>query len=170
VNIGSRLGWTGAHIAAAGAQWVDCIDPEYRASAAFRNRAVLQFPDNLAGGASMIGVTSEEYFTPTRSIDAPMIDGNHDAPEPTRDAARTIAAGAQVLVWHDFQDKPIRDAVSSLLNPRWRVRIYWTPNMMAVAWREGIGFVPPNHVRDAAVDWSGREREIAQDFDLSRCI
>lgn len=200
VDIGARLGWTAAHIAAAGAL-VMPVDPELRI-AAFSER----FEQNLMhcwdGVSEVSASTSEDHFSapsdsPRSVCDAAMIDGCHDSPEPTLDAMRAIKAGASVLVWHDFQGKPVRDAVYEVLKLRagcqecygtgrtspfssarecsqesglhWKARVYWTPNMMAVAWRDGCGFVPPDHVRDPAIDWTGMERIVAEDFDVSRC-
>lgn len=177
VDIGARFGWSTAHIVAALPEEVHAVDPHFAVLSPYG-----RFCDNLAdAGDWPVPVrpfpwTSELYFAVERSIDAAMIDGNHDEPEPTNDAYRAVCAGAKVLVFHDFQGRPIRDAVNwvlcgtdSWLAPGWRARVYWTPNLMAVAWREDSGFVPPEHVRDPAIDWSGCERIVAEDFDCGRC-
>lgn len=171
VDIGARLGWTAAHLAEA-AEAVHAVEPELMNNAHFeRLLENLQLANNRK--INLHAVTSEAFFSrpgPPVEIDAAMIDGCHDAPEPTFDAIRAIGAGARVLVWHDFQGKPVRDAVNWVVsNCNWRARVYWTPNLMAVAWRKGSGFVPPDHVRDPAIDWSGYERIVAADFDCARC-
>lgn len=168
-DIGARLGWTAAHIAAAGATVVP-IDPEL-AFDGFSRR----FEDNVSHCWTSIAwvehLTSEKVFRlPGVRFVAAMIDGDHDAPQPSFDAARAIQAGAQVLVFHDFAGRPIRDAVGGVLDlGTWKARVYWTPNMMAVAWRDDCGFVPPDHVRDPAIDWRGMERMVSADFALWRC-
>lgn len=169
VDIGARFGWSTAHISEGACQPVDAVDPEY---------AVLERYERAVGNVSefvhlitQFPWISELYFATHRKIDAAMIDGNHDAPEPTNDALRAIDAGAQVLVFHDFAGKPIRDAVNILIaHGIFNARVYWTPNLMAVAWRDGCGFTPPDHVRDPRADWSGMERIVAEDFDVRRCV
>lgn len=192
VDIGARFGWSTAHIARAldegdGLE-VTAVDQEYSANgtqSAFSDRALENYCAATRECFLSYCGTSEAYFSTPREIDAAMIDGNHDSPEPTLDAIRASRAGAQVLVFHDFAGKPIRDAVKYFLgdcsfnNGRgettrmesiWHARVYWTPNVMAVAWRDGCGFTPPDHVRDPRVDWSGMERIVAEDFDVRRCV
>lgn len=183
VDIGARVGWTTCHLIEGGAL-VKPVDPELRLSN-FSARFEQNTMRHWEGVSEVWALTSEEFFAQDKGggCDAAMIDGNHDAPEPTLDAIRASRAGAQVLVFHDFAGKPIRDAVKYFLgdcsfnNGRgettrmesiWRARVYWTPNVMAVAWRDGCGFVPPDHVRDPRVDWSGMERIVAEDFDVRR--
>ena len=170
-DIGSRLGWTARHIIEGGASDVWMVDPEYAASGAFSDRAMDQ-----AGLGIPVAYTSEEFFTlamrNAMNFDAAMIDGNHDDPEPTKDAMRARRAGCEVLVWHDFQGKPVRDAVSHILdvpNEKWLCRVYWTPNGMAVAWRLGCGFDPPDHVPDPNIDWSEIQARYS-DFDFTRTV
>jgi predicted O-methyltransferase YrrM len=190
VDIGARFGWSTAHIARAlddgdGLE-VTAVDQEYSANStqsAFSDRALENYCAATRECFLSYCGTSEAYFSTPREIDAAMIDGNHDEPEPTLDALRAIDAGASVLVFHDFAGRPIRDAVNALLHGQrypgdvrdgivnlWRARVYWTPNAMAVAWRDGCGFVPPEHVRDPRADWSGMERIVAEDFDVRRCV
>lgn len=169
VDIGARFGWSTAHISEGARQPVDAVDPEYAVPERFE-----RWCDNTSEFVHCIKPfpwISELYFAANRQIDAAMIDGNHDAPEPTRDAMRALNAGAQVLVFHDFAGKPIRDAVNILIaHGIFNARVYWTPNLMAVAWRDGCGFTPPDHVRDPRADWSGMERIVAEDFDVRRCV
>lgn len=171
VDIGARLGWTSRHIIEAGADDVWAVDPEYAGHGEFFERALSQCRHLIPSP-----YTSEEFFRRAGAnglnFDAAMIDGNHDSPEPTFDAARAIRAGAEVLVFHDFAGKPIRDALNAMIadSDTFQCRVYWTPNAMAVAWRDGCGFIPPDHVRDPRVDWSGMERIVAEDFDVRRCV
>ena len=171
-DIGARCGWSTAHIALVGQSVeVEAVDPELK-NPVIRSRFLLNIERSGAwlGLSDFYDVTSEQFFSVDHRIAAAHIDGNHDAPEPTNDAMRAINAGAQVLVWHDFQGAPIREAVAGVMLMGWRCRVYWTPNLMAVAWRDGCGFVPPDHLRDPNVDWSGMERIVAEDFDVGRCV
>jgi hypothetical protein len=163
VDIGARLGWSGRHLIAGGAD-VDFVDPEYK-----NHDFKLRLMENCSDVSGAIyPCNSEQYFSAMRSIRAACIDGCHDAPEPTLDAVRAINVGANVLVWHDFQGQPVRDAVAAIMaGYGWRARVYWTPNGMAVAWRDGCGFVPPTHVPDPLVDWREIQRRMS-DFDFSR--
>jgi hypothetical protein len=183
VDIGARVGWTTCALIDGGAL-VKPVDPELKLSN-FSARFEQNTMRHWEGVSEVWALTSEEFFAQDHGggCDAAMIDGNHDEPEPTHDALRAIDAGASVLVFHDFAGKPIRDAVNALLHGQrypgdvrdgivnlWRARVYWTPNAMAVAWRDGCGFVPPEHVRDPRADWSGMERIVAEDFDVRRCV
>lgn len=186
VDIGSRFGWTAAHILAGGASDVWMVDPAYR-NPVETQLALRQCPFGIPSP-----YTSKEFFRKAETgpnpvlLEAAMIDGDHDSPEPTLDALRAIAAGCEVLVWHDFKGKPVRDAVGFVLGAPiiptidltgylhvapeiWRARVYWTPNGMAVAWRQGCGFVPPDHVPDPAIDWQAVKASYS-DFHFERTV
>ena len=172
VDIGCRFGWSTAHIAAALTKGVWACDPVLQHEAQQR-----RFESNLhhfwGELVQVVAKESEGFFRRDRIIDAAMIDGNHDSPEPTLDAARAITAGASVLVWHDFQGRPVRDAVEHVMGLGWSSRVYWTPNIMAVAWNPDSGFVPPDHERDPEPlqYWAHREWVIIQyGFDVRRCV
>jgi hypothetical protein len=196
VDIGARFGWSTAHIAVGSGREVMAVDPELKNDVQLlrfcQNRDSLyesqecphcgnHLPSGNGGSFCFSACASEPFFEIAGQqreghawlghYDAAHIDGDHDAPQPTLDAIRAMDAGAKVLVFHDFSGKPIRDAVTHVIDPvsNWKARIYWTPNLMAVCWQEGCGFVPPDHVRDPAIDWSGMERIVAEDFDVSRC-
>ena len=169
VDIGARFGWTTAHIAEANPSVVIPIDPILR-YAPQRNRfmenledwdeeIILRFDVDAADAIPMLA----------HGISGFCIDGNHDDPEPLRDAtaALTMAAEDTCMVFHDFRGRPIRDAVRFLMAQGFKARVYWTPAMMAVCWRGD--FVPPVHVRDPAIDWFSVRRAIDSDFDLTRC-
>ena len=184
VDIGARLGWTGAHIAAAGCP-LSLIDPEYKNPEFYMRMAryVTNFRENPEFYMRMDRYltnfrvpiyahsdNSESFFIHcTGRIDAAMIDGDHDAPQPTLDAIRAVAAGAKVLVWHDFWGEPIQQAVSAHPKDQWGTRVYNTPNGMAVCWLAGCGFVPPDHTPDPAIDWAQVRRDRAPNFDFGRC-
>ncbi len=167
-DIGARFGWSTAHIAAAEPLGIYSIDPilQFQAqSARFDDNAAFWWGELI----EVCAVTSKKYFSEQRYIQAAMIDGDHDEPQPELDAKRAIIAGASVLVWHDFQGKPIRDAVQSVMKQTWQARVYSTPNGMAVAWRNGCGFIPPEHTPDPAIDWK-QVRAGMKDFDFTLCV
>jgi hypothetical protein len=165
LDIGARMGWTAAHLAEAGCS-VIALDPEYTRRE-FLQRAVRNTRHwNMIVPVAM---TSAEWFASvTRPIDGCVIDGCHDEPEPARDGAGAAAAGARVIVYHDFQGKPVRDGVTMLMDVGWHCRVFDTPNGMCVLWRKGFDFVPPDHQPDPLIHW-GRNREMQTDFAFERC-
>lgn len=174
VDVGSRFGWTAKHINWITNNLVLCLDPHF-AVPTLIDRTIANIGDawlqwTYAGTLPQYVEQYGKYAT--RSIYSGFcIDGNHDDPEPLRDAtaALTMAAETCCMVFHDFRGRPIRDAVRFLMAQGFHCRVYWTPAMMAVCWRGD--FVPPVHVRDPAIDWAQvrRASEIDQDFDLTRC-
>ena len=155
VDIGCRFGWSTAHIAAAGNRVVG-VDP-LLSDPAMMQRAVADI-----GPMSFVGQTSEEFFSqPRDEIVGAHIDGCHDWPEPLRDAERAIAAGARVIVWHDFLGEPVQRAVMEIAlgNEHWAWQEFWTPNGMAVAWdtRWCQSDLILSHDRDVSVNWEPHE-------------
>lgn len=170
VDVGSRFGWTAKHINWITNDFVACLDPHFM-MAALRRR----FLENVGLSWSdwTFPFTLRQYADSSqrRLFSGFCIDGNHDDPEPLRDAmaALTIAAPKCCMAFHDFRGRPIRDAVRYLMGQGFKARVYWTPAMMAVCWRGD--FTPPVHERDPNIDWMSvrRAAEIDSDFDLSRC-
>jgi len=172
-DIGARLGWTAAHLAAAGCS-VEAIDPELAQQPFFARFTRNLRQCGLLGSVTSSALTSDEYFGThfqggdDGELDGACIDGNHDAPHPQRDAqlAAVNLADNGVIVFHDFWGKPIRDGVDCLLGMGFKARVYDTPNGMAACW---IGnFTPPDHIPDPAIDWVNVRRSRARDFDFSR--
>lgn len=169
VVIGARLGWCSAHLAEAGCS-VNAIEPELaRMSFADRfrentekcqwNRIVTQ------------AMTSAEFFQGQYREEiygGSLIDGNHDAPWPRYDAecCAGMAKPDACIVFHDLLGSPIQDAVVWLLDNGWSARVYYTPHMMAVAYRGA--FNPPDHVRDPDIDWAFVARNMPT-FPFERC-
>lgn len=164
IDIGSRFGWTTAHLIAAGAEDVYAIDPAY-ADYDLIERAFIGCPQMIP-----VPLTSEAFFRNYKhrsSFSGVVIDGNHDSPEPFKDAINSSLLGPDVIVFHDFRGKPIRDGVNALLDLGWHARAYDTPNGVAVCWR-CEEFEPPLHVPDPAIDWA-QIRAGNKDFDYARC-
>jgi hypothetical protein len=174
VDIGSRFGWTSAHLAVAGCR-VLAVDPGYQdagfAERMRENTYRVYDSDPTKLCTQLIPETSQDFFDsqpPSKLFDGVCIDGNHDAPYPQRDAAMAWAHLDEqgVIVFHDFWGKPIRDGVDYLLDIGFEARVYDTPNGMAVCWKGS--FDPPDHEPDPAIDWVNVRKSRARDFDFSR--
>lgn len=166
LDIGSRFGWTAAHLEAASCS-VIALDPEYH-RAEFLERASASIGARHCA-VCFVALTSQDYFEAYQgTLAGCVVDGCHDAPEPVKDAigAHRCLAGAVLL--HDFQGTPVQDAVVALLDVGFRVRIYDTPNGVALCWRDA-GLIPPDHVPDPMVDWSTLRKQRAATFPFERC-
>lgn len=165
VDVGSRYGWTGAHLIAAGNS-VTLVDPIYRHQAHTE-----RMENNLYEPWEHVREVMASDFDSADCIlsEGAVIDGNHDSPFPLRDAAGA-ASIARVIMLHDFWGKPIRDAANWLLDQGWNCRVYWTPNGVACLWRGLSDFAPPDHVCDPALEaaWENIRRECEKDFDFGR--
>lgn len=170
LDIGARFGWTASHIAAADG-FVHAIDPHF-CTREYRHR----FKENTKGREKQIMMlpwTSDEFFNLWRGqrYDGVVIDGNHDAPEPLKDAQNSVLRlkPSGVILFHDFQGKPTRDAVNWLIDSGFKCRIYWTPNLVALCWR-GEKFTPPDHQGDSKIDWGPHKLEMEKDFAFERTV
>lgn len=180
VDIGARLGWTSAHVAAAG-HVVIPVDPEL-AVPVFEER----FHENTRSFLISIGHSgpSTEFFNwSTRLFDGFVIDGCHDAPEPLNDARGALAHAKPdcIIMFHDcLTGLAVRDGVRFLMDHGWRCKFYWTPNGVACCWRgfrTGIGggpatdyFIPPVHVSDPAIDFRPHKAGMVDMVDYwARC-
>lgn len=170
IDIGSRFGWSSAHIAAADVNVV-AIDPIYAVTEseerARKNIAGLDHPHVFLNHC-----TSSEYFSRyTLEANGPVvgacIDGDHSYPEPLNDAKNVVAHLAQrgVIVLHDVIGGSIQEAVVWLLDNGFKARIYWTPHVMAVCWRGE--FTPPDHVADPQIEPKLRPQMAG--FPFERC-
>lgn len=152
VDIGSRMMWSTAHIAAAGVE-VCAVDPAY-CDDRFRERTGILAAN--PGKIRVFPLASIDFFAEALidEVSGVCIDGNHDDPEPLNDARRALGvlADTGVIVLHDFWGQPIRDAARYLMDEGLKCVVYNTPNGMAVCWRGE--FVPPSHVPDPSIDWA----------------
>lgn len=150
IDIGSRFGWTAAHILAGGADMVVAVDPIYRSE-----RMYDRMLSNLEAPEAVIGTTTlDDGMRYARLIGA-VIDGNHDWPIPHEDAAACILHGIDMLIFHDVIGAPVQAAVDLAATMGFGVKLYWTPNIVAVCWRNNPEFVPVDHVGDPGLmnDW-----------------
>ena len=133
LDIGGLTGWTAAHLAAAGCR-VYSVDPMY-ANAEFLRRA----EENLTAAGTRDSVSlwacrSGEFLTKTRrKFDGVIVDGDHKAPGPLRDAEQTMARveenGAVLL--HDLRLPDVRAAFEALARSGWKPQEFATTHGVA---------------------------------------
>lgn len=151
VDIGSRTGWTAAHLMVAGCRVV-AVDPEYR-NLTFLRRTQENLR-NIDGFYLTVCETAADFLRSRKeTFDGFVIDGNHDSPEPLNDARGCLAISNSdcVMVFHDLRGQPIRDAVDFLSKQGFSVKEYLTPNGVAVCWHGYPEFEAPFHVPDPAL-------------------
>ncbi len=164
-DIGCNTGMSSAVIRAATGAPVDCVD-YMLALPAFLDR----FLENTNFPLTQIWAQkSDRYFDGGvyRYYAGICIDGDHDAPQPLRDAqnASKHLESDGVIVFHDFWGQPVQDAVLWLMNNGFRSRVYVTPHGVAACWR-GNFFKPPDHIPDPNLpDIKGR----CPNFPFERC-
>lgn len=165
VDIGSRSGWTSKHILEVGAT-LRCVDVAYVSNPGLYTK----LQANLGRGtwSAWHGTVFDFFDDFYESFDGACIDGNHDSPCPVVDATLCATHGADVIVMHDFWGLPIREAVMWLYPNGFKMRVYNTPNGLAVCWRGE--FTPPDHVPDPAINWAEVRRTRAPEFDFSKCV
>lgn len=146
----------------AGYAYTTAIDPMYRVDG-FKQRAI----DNIEaaglrepGSMIFLPETSQQYFEAMRRAKMALlgknvicIDGAHDAPCPEQDAigANELLDPEGIIIFHDVIGEPVQQGINSLVALGYSYRIYYTPHVLAVCWRNSFDFVPPHHVPDPAV-------------------
>lgn len=177
VEIGSHTGWTAAHIADAGVD-VIAIDPEYGTPVYNQtgdpNRFFMRTRDNVEAcglryRVSLTPGVSGDWLPKMDGLDGVFVDGDHIAPAPLEDAKMAAAAirPGGVVVFHDAVGAPVQDAIRWMISAGFKCRIYRTPQLLTVCWRDG--FEPPPHDPDPAFDWTGWLSHVVPD-DLSRYL
>ncbi len=156
LEVGCWLGWSAAHIAAAGVH-LDVVDPVL-ANPLFRDSVIASLESaGLADQVTLHSVPSpqaiDDIARAGRRWSFFFIDGNHDAPYPLFDTATAIeyAEPEAAVVFHDLASPDVAQALEYLGSRGWKTRIYHTAQIMGIAWRGNI--VPPDHMEDSAVAW-----------------
>lgn len=171
-DIGAHTGWTTAHIAAAAP--VFGVDPMLRLqgfSERFEQNTESQW-DQLLGTTYR---TSRECFRSgaMKEFDAYCIDGDHEPGEPLADAKGALEhfQGRGLCIFHDFIGAPVREAVLFLMDRGFHCRVYNTPHMVAVCWRDTTGETTgmPFHFPDPVIDWAEIRRR-CEPFPFERTI
>lgn len=183
LDIGARTGWTAAHIIAGGGAVV-ALEPEYYRKE-FLGRALANIGPIRQRYANLQPVflpwakRSDQFFEERSAdkeiqrngrFDGFVIDGNHDEPEPFKDAVNCLehAKPSAVFVIHDFLGRATWDAASFLRDNGCQCKVYWTPNVVALCWRGFEGWTPPEHKPDPQIVHVNRRR-VAEFFDLKGC-
>lgn len=171
VDIGCHTGLTSKTI-----NWVTnapviCVDPMLRVRD-FAQR----FFDNTGfpGGWTAPGTSNEFFehlaagFPEACQYSGFVIDGDHSEGKPLEDAKNAVKhlAADGIILLHDFIGRPVREAVTWLMNEGFKSRVFWTPHVVAVCWRGD--FTPPVHDSDPRINWSAHRAEMWNDFDLGR--
>ena len=152
-DIGARVGWTTAHLLAAGCR-VIAVDPALEdpgMNAKFWRNVAGEGPRDV-DRVIVQPIQAHQFFAYDQFRYAGFcIDGDHDSPQPLHDAkqAAALAEPTCVMILHDTYGKPIQDAIAWLARNGWGVAPYFTPNGMAVCWRGS--FVPPPHDPDETI-------------------
>lgn len=166
-DLGSRFGWTAAHLLAAGVDDVWGVDPEYKRED-FTTRALDNCPLLIP-----CPFTSAEFLKRMAYRGALfsgfVIDGDHDEPQPLRDALGCLRCAERdaMILFHDGRGAPILHAVTELVERYgFKAKAYWTPNVVFCCWRGNEKFVPPEHTPDPLIDWAGIRQSMAPYFDF----
>lgn len=144
LDIGGATGWTSAHLMHAGCI-AHAIEPMYRLPE-FRARATANLQSAGAfPGVLMWNATSDEFFEMINARFAgAVIDGDHDAPQPLKDAqnvAERLPPGSGAVLLHDARGGPVMDGVRFLAASGFKVVLYATVHGVALCWRGEL--VPP---------------------------
>lgn len=156
LEVGCWLGWSAAHIAAAGVA-LDVIDPVLGDPS---------FRDSVAGSLASAGlshlVTLHAASSPAAIDDLGragkrwsfiFVDGNHTAPYPLFDTATAIeyAEPDAAVIFHDLASPEVAQALEYLACRGWKTHVYHTAQIMGIAWRGDV--TPPLHIEDPDVSW-----------------
>ena len=169
-DIGCHTGWSSMHIWAGCDDIVECVDPML-VVAEFKARFYENVGLPLEPTLCMPWLCTSQHFfelqPPHIRFKGVLIDGDHEPSKPLEDAynAHSRLEPSGVIMLHDGTGQPVREAVQYLMDHGYHCRIYFTPHILFLCWREG--FTPPNHTPDQAIaslDWQARMPE----FDLSR--
>lgn len=156
LEIGCWLGWSAAHIAAAGVN-LDVVDPVL-ANPSFRGSVIASLESaGLADRVTLHPASSpqaiDDLARAGRRWSFFFIDGNHEAPHPLFDTATAIeyAEPDAAVVFHDLVSPDVAQGLEYLATRGWQTRIYHTAQIMGIAWRGNVE--PPAHQEDPAIDW-----------------
>lgn len=156
LDIGAATGLTTWYIAQ-NCDRVIAVEPQFAEEPEFYQRFAENCGMQLGAGRILpFPGTMESYYGP--NVDGAIIDGDHEPPHPEGDVREARDYGARVILLHDFRGGAIWDA-GRLLARDMNWRIYYTPHMVFLAWRDDPYFKPPKHTRDPHIDWE-RERPI----------
>ena len=145
LEIGTHLGWTGAHLLAAGLR-MDFIDPAIGNSerALMLKEAFNAVP--LAEPYSMYAQPSPQSIEPTflkgdsESWSFVFIDGDHDGDAPMKDAKAVLPFMAEdaCVVFHDLTSPHVAAGLEVFQKAGWVIQVIQTMQIMGVASRGNV--------------------------------
>jgi predicted O-methyltransferase YrrM len=156
LEVGCFMGWSAAHMAAAGVR-LDVIDP-------LLNEAMVR--ESVIASLTATGGGGGVRLHPARSPEAVaalgrqgqvwsliFIDGDHSFPAPVRDAVacERYAATDALILMHDLNAPAVAEGLYYLRDRGWNVRLYHTAQIMGVAWRGAAE--PVAHIPDPTAHW-----------------
>jgi predicted O-methyltransferase YrrM len=152
LEIGSYIGWSTAHLLAAGLK-LDVVDPRFAEPANFADVDATLRRVEGRGSFRLIAGFSPAIIPPLAPT-APggysfvFIDGNHDGEAPTRDAEAVIEFCDKdaCVVFHDLTAPSVSGGLRFFHERGWKTRIYNTMQVMGAAWRGE--YRPVDHIAD----------------------
>ncbi len=169
LDIGAHVGWTTRHLIEANVSDAWAVDPLF-----FAPGCLPRAYENCPHLIPYVG-TSNNFFAHlaiSERKDIPfqgvVIDGDHEPGMPLQDAQGAVRnlSEAGVILFHDGIGRPVREAVTWLLDQGFKARCYWTPHIVFACWRGD--FTPPVHQADPRIDWTAHRAEMWNDFDFGR--
>ena len=157
LEIGCFFGWSACHLALGGVM-LDVIDPglgdpvvSKSVIDSLRGAGVLDRV-KLRVGKSPHAVTVLGDST-RRTWDLIFIDGNHNFPAPVNDAVicEEYASPDCMILFHDLYSPNVTEGLRYLHDRGWKTKIYYTSQVMGVAWRGNVH--PIEHTPDPTANW-----------------
>jgi len=152
LEIGCWMGWSAAHIAAAGVSELHIVDPNLSSS---------PWQESVRDSLTQVGVLDRCVFHTGYSPEALhslpqkpwriiFIDGNHDGEGPLADAVvvSSLAAATVLILFHDLLSPDVAKALRFLKNSGWQTGLYLTAQVMGVAWRGDISPIAHQYDRN----------------------
>lgn len=156
LEVGCFMGWSTAHLAAAGVQ-LDVVDPAL-SDPVIHESVVRSLQDVKPPGEVRLHITSspagvEALGRQGKRWSLIFIDGDHEFPSPVRDAVvcERYAAVDAMILFHDLNAPAVAEGLYYLRDRGWDTRVYHTSQIMGVAWRGAVS--PIDHVADPAARW-----------------
>ena len=155
--LGTLTGWAACHLGLAGLD-LDVVDPllaepELAAGVqAALKAARVPGPVRLVPGRSPAAAV-DELAASRANWSLFLLDGDPDGDTPLADVrvCERYAAADCAMVLSGLVSPDVTDAVLHLKARGWRIRVYHTAGIMAVAWRGEVRPVP--HQPDPRIDW-----------------
>jgi len=157
LEVGCFLGWSACHLALGGVS-LDVIDPllgdpgYFESVSASLNAAGVQAKVHLYSGKSPEGV-KELAEKQNKKWDLMFIDGNHEFPAPVNDAVvcEQYCTPDSMVLFHDLLSPHVAEGLQYFRYRGWKTRIFYTSQIMGVAWRGNVR--PVHHIPDPTANW-----------------